>query len=148
MQIADPADGEAQFIELATGKVWPRFTDSIGGKEVLDRALAALGAGGTGPIRARLVIDGVAGEWLPVADVVRLPAIEALSCGRKGACTLAGERLFLIAAVAPAADFAGAKPVPPGYVETKLEVPAPSGDTLYPKLHDAPDAVIRVTAKP
>ena len=43
MQIADPADGEAQFIELATGKVWPRFTDSIGGKEVLDRALAALG---------------------------------------------------------------------------------------------------------
>ncbi|NJR77788.1 hypothetical protein [Sphingomonas corticis] len=109
---------------------------------------AALGAGGTGPIRARLVIDGVAGEWLPVADVVRLPAIEALSCGRKGACTLAGERLFLIAAVAPAADFAGAKPVPPGYVETKLEVPAPSGDTLYLKLHDAPDAVIRVTAKP
>ena len=43
MQIADPANGEAQFIELATGKVWPRFTDSIGGKEVLDRALAALG---------------------------------------------------------------------------------------------------------
>lgn len=43
MEITDPADGEAQFIELATSKVWPRFVDSIGGKEVLDRALAALG---------------------------------------------------------------------------------------------------------
>lgn len=43
MQISDPADGEAQFIELATTKVWPQFVDSIGGKEVLDRALAALG---------------------------------------------------------------------------------------------------------
>ncbi|HRO13802.1 MAG TPA: TRAP transporter substrate-binding protein [Paracoccus sp. (in: a-proteobacteria)] len=43
MEISDPADGEKQFIELATSKVWPRFVDTIGGKEVLDRALAALG---------------------------------------------------------------------------------------------------------
>lgn len=43
MQIADPADGEKPFIELATTKVWPKFVDSIGGKEVLDRALTALG---------------------------------------------------------------------------------------------------------
>lgn len=43
MQIIDPADDEKEFIELATGTVWPKFYDSIGGKENLDAALTALG---------------------------------------------------------------------------------------------------------
>ena len=33
---SDPADGEKEFIELATKAVWPKFYDSIGGKEKLD----------------------------------------------------------------------------------------------------------------
>ena len=43
MVIADPADGEKEFIDLATTTVWPKFYDMIGGKEVLDTVLASLG---------------------------------------------------------------------------------------------------------
>lgn len=43
MEITDPADGEKEFIELATTAVWPKFYDTIGGKEVLNNVLAALG---------------------------------------------------------------------------------------------------------
>lgn len=43
MEITDPADGEKEFIDLATATVWPKFYDSIGGKDVLNNVLAALG---------------------------------------------------------------------------------------------------------
>jgi len=43
MQISDPADGEQEFIDLATSEVWPQFYDSIGGVEKLNEALAAIG---------------------------------------------------------------------------------------------------------
>jgi len=42
MEISDPADGEQEFIDLATAKVWPKFYDTIGGKEVLNGVLTAL----------------------------------------------------------------------------------------------------------
>lgn len=43
MEISDPANGEAEFIKLATEAVWPKFYDSIGGKEKLDRVLKIVG---------------------------------------------------------------------------------------------------------
>ena len=43
MEIDDPADGEKEFIDLATTAVWPKFYDQIGGKEVLDNVLTSLG---------------------------------------------------------------------------------------------------------
>lgn len=43
MEISDPADGERAFMDLATGTVWPKFYDSVGGKEMVDHALTALG---------------------------------------------------------------------------------------------------------
>lgn len=43
MQISDPADGEKEWIEKAKSKVWPKYYRSIGGKQVVDDALAALG---------------------------------------------------------------------------------------------------------
>ena len=43
MQIDDPADGEKEFIDLATKAVWPNFYESIGGKDKLDNILAVLG---------------------------------------------------------------------------------------------------------
>jgi len=42
MEISDPADGEKEFMDLAIGAVWPKFYDSVGGKEKVDLALAAL----------------------------------------------------------------------------------------------------------
>ncbi len=43
MEISDPANDEAEFIELATSQVWPQFFDSIGGVEKLNQALEAIG---------------------------------------------------------------------------------------------------------
>ncbi len=43
MEIVDPADGEKAWIEKATAAVWPKYYDSIGGKEKLDKVLELLG---------------------------------------------------------------------------------------------------------
>ena len=43
MEISDPANGEQEWIAKATGTVWPKFYDSIGGKDKLDAVLKALG---------------------------------------------------------------------------------------------------------
>lgn len=43
MQIDDPANDEKEWIEAATTKVWPKFYDSIGGKEKVNAALKSLG---------------------------------------------------------------------------------------------------------
>lgn len=43
MQIVDPADGEKAWIDKATSAVWPKYYDSIGGKQKLDRVLKLLG---------------------------------------------------------------------------------------------------------
>jgi len=43
MHISDPADGEKEFISKATTEVWPKFYQSIGGKDKLDKVLKSLG---------------------------------------------------------------------------------------------------------
>lgn len=43
MEISDPENDEAEFIELATNAVWPKFYESIGGIEKLNAVLAAIG---------------------------------------------------------------------------------------------------------
>ena len=43
MEISDPANGEKEWIEKATASVWPKYYDSIGGKDKLDRVLKMLG---------------------------------------------------------------------------------------------------------
>lgn len=43
MEISDPDNSEKQFIDLATSKVWPKFVDSVGGKEELNAVLTQLG---------------------------------------------------------------------------------------------------------
>ena len=43
MEITDPENDEAEFIQLATEAVWPQFYDSIGGVEKMNEVLTALG---------------------------------------------------------------------------------------------------------
>ncbi len=43
MEIVDPANGEKEWIEKATQAVWPKFYESIGGKDKLNRVLRLLG---------------------------------------------------------------------------------------------------------
>jgi len=42
LEILDPADGEKEWIDKATKTVWPKFYDSIGGKEKVEAALKAV----------------------------------------------------------------------------------------------------------
>lgn len=43
MEITEPADDEKEWIDKATETVWPKFYDSVGGKEKVDSVLQALG---------------------------------------------------------------------------------------------------------
>lgn len=43
MEIHDPANGEKEWIEKATQAVWPKYYDSIGGKQKLEKVLNVLG---------------------------------------------------------------------------------------------------------
>jgi hypothetical protein len=107
------------------------------------RPREALGAGAVGPLKMRLVQGEAMGDWQPLARVVRLPDLRGVTCA--AACTLHGGGLYLIAAVAADAAFAQPVTVPLGFVATELEVPHPVDGTLFLKLHDAPDDVVRVT---
>ena len=43
MEINEPANGEKEWIEKATTKVWPKYYESIGGKGKLEKILKTLG---------------------------------------------------------------------------------------------------------
>ena len=102
-----------------------------------------LGSSAFGSLRARVVRDGVAGAWLPIGTLVRLPQLKRLACPPDPAarCTLTGDGLFLIASVSAAPDFEHAVSVPEGYPDFKLKVPHPINGTLFVRLHDAPEVV-------
>ncbi|MBH1997631.1 MAG: hypothetical protein I8H96_00695 [Sphingomonadaceae bacterium] len=103
---------------------------------------ATLGPSAFGPLRYRLVQAGVAGNWQPLATLVRLPAIENIACNPAGAaCRMAGRNLFLIEAVSDERGFAKSMIVPNGFTGDAIAVPPPQGKALYMKLRDAPDLV-------
>jgi len=99
---------------------------------------AALGASAYGPLRFRLVQNGVPGAWTPLATLVRLPRLTGLACPQTGDhCTVRGSNLFLIAAIAGA-------PVPDGYTGASIEVPRPAAGALPLRLRDAPQVAASV----
>jgi hypothetical protein len=113
----------------------------------------AFGGSAFGPLRFRPVsAEGVAGDWQPLATLVRVPQLKELKCA-EGAplCTLVGSDLFLLQQVGIDAQLANAVTVPEGFADNSLNVPRPSG-TLYLKLRDDPSvvntAVLPVTAEP
>ena len=106
-----------------------------------------LGSSAFGPLRARVVRGGVAGDWLALGTLVRLPHLKQLTCPADPAapCSLTGEGLYLLASLAPRRDFEGATSVPEGYPGFALNVPHPAGDgALFVRLHDAPELVSRL----
>jgi hypothetical protein len=97
-----------------------------------------------GPLRFRAVdAAGVSGDWMPLANLVRVPQLKEIRCPDKPdqKCKLSGENLFLIDAVASDAEFKNTVPVPAGFVESTLSVPRPNGTLLYLKLRDDPATV-------
>lgn len=104
------------------------------------RAAQALGMSAFGPLRYRVVSGGVAGEWRPLATLVRLPVLRTLQCPPAEAepCTLSGSNLFLLEAVASNPQFADATGVPDGFTGHTLSVPHPAQGPLYLRLRDDP----------
>lgn len=113
-----------------------------------------------GPLRLRLVREEASGEssfartsdWQPLASLVRLPAIDAISCPAGSTaqanaglpCTLTGQDLFLIDTIAGGADQPPAVTVSPGFTGASIAVPQPGPDGLVLRLRDAPDNPVPV----
>ncbi len=106
--------------------------------------LKAFGPSAFGPLRFRPVsYDGTEGDWQPLATLVRIPMLKEVQCPptASGSCTLTGENLYLVDAVASDPSFTHPVSVPFGFAATSLTVPRPDGTLLYIKLRDDPATV-------
>jgi hypothetical protein len=106
--------------------------------------LKTFGTSAYGPLRLRAVTaDGIAGDWLPLATLVRLPSLKDLHCPADIAspCTLTGTNLYLVDSIATNADFTTPTSVPEGFVGTSLSLPRPAKTGFYLRLRDDPTAV-------
>lgn len=103
----------------------------------------ALGPAARGPLRYRLVRGTAAGDWHPLATLVRLPQMSAVTCPAGAArCTLTGTGLFLLTRIAGLAD----TPVPDGFTGTSLAIAPPADGAWQLHLRDAPGAVATLAA--
>jgi hypothetical protein len=117
---------------------------AVGTVEPLER----FGSSAFGPVRVRAVSsDGIAGDWLNLGTLVRLPEFKELRCPRSVTkpCVLSGDDLFLADAFSATADFNNSVDVPPQFTGTQLPVPHPTNGLLYLKLRDDPDTVQMLT---
>ncbi len=152
------AEGETRFrgreaVEIATEDGSSAVTVKMGnGLTMVDsQVLVArldvskeLGASAFGPLRFRLVKDGVHGDWQPLANLVRLPRLGAITCGETPpSCTLAGADLFLIHSVASDAGFSDAVQIPHGYTGTRVSIPRKPSGGLFMRLRDAPQVAVK-----
>ncbi|WP_033923448.1 hypothetical protein [Sphingomonas sp. 37zxx] len=135
-------DGSTARLDFASGAL-QRVSDDVVIAAANPRAL--FGHSLSGPLQFRLLAPDAAGDWQPLAHIVRLPGLAGLACKTgQDECALSGDQLFLIAAISETADFARPVQVPIGFVGASIALPRPTGDTLYLRLHDAPDTAVRV----
>jgi hypothetical protein len=110
--------------------------------------LARFGPSGFGPLQVRVMsAEGVAGDWLPLGTLVRVPGFKELRCPRAVSkpCVLAGANLFLASSIGATPDFANAIDVPPDFTGTQVGVPHPANGALYLRLRDDPATVQTLT---
>jgi hypothetical protein len=107
----------------------------------------AFGPSAFGPLRFRVVADGVAGSWVPLATLVRLPRLVSLECPGTSdvACRLSGSDLFLIDSVSADPQFHNPVQVPDGFPGNTLPVPHPVAGELFVRLRDDPAVVNAAT---
>jgi hypothetical protein len=103
----------------------------------------AFGASAFGPLQFRVVAKGIAGDWQPLGNLVRLPVLRDLTCPATPelACKLSGSNLYLVDSVSNDSGFTHPVQVPDGFLGSALPVPHPSGGPLYVKLRDDPAVV-------
>jgi len=110
--------------------------------------LARFGSSAFGPLEARVTTaNGLAGDWLSLGTLVRLPGFKELHCPRNPAkaCTLTGSNLFLAEAIGSSPELENATEIPADFTGTQLSVPHPANNLLYLKLRDDPATVQTLT---
>ncbi|WP_334266779.1 hypothetical protein [Edaphobacter sp. HDX4] len=103
--------------------------------------LKAFGTSAFGPVRLRPVAaDGTAGDWISLANLVRLPNLQEIHCPTDpaAACTLSGSDLYLVDSLANDPGFTNPIAVPEGYVSNTLTMPRPPKSGFYLRLRDEP----------
>jgi hypothetical protein len=105
--------------------------------------VTALGDSARGPLRFRLVQDAAAGDWQPLATLVRLPRLATLTC-TSATCTLTGSGLFLVRSISAGTDVT----VPDGFTGTSITVPRAASGTLTLHLRDAAGATATLALPP
>ncbi len=103
----------------------------------------AFGTSAFGLLQFRVVANGIAGDWQPLGNLVRLPVLKDLTCPSTAelACKLSGSNLFLVDSVSNDAQFTHPVQVPDGFLGSALPVPHPATGPLYLKLRDAASVV-------
>jgi hypothetical protein len=145
IEVASPDGSFHAVLGLADGSLM--LEDAKTAMGALD-PLARFGSSAFGPLRVRaLSADGVAGDWLMLGTLVRLPVFQELRCPRSATkpCILTGTNLFLASSIAATQDFDNATEVPPEFTGTQLSVPHSANGTLYLKLRDDPETVQTLT---
>lgn len=110
--------------------------------------LSRFGASAFGPVRVRVLsADGVAGDWMPLGTLVRIPGFKELRCPHSTAkpCTLTGNNMFLASSVSATPDFENPVDVAPDFTGTQLAIPHPVNGVLYLKLRDDAETVQTLT---
>ena len=128
---------------LAVGSGGMTLQNSKVAVATLDPA-KAFGSSAFGPLRFRMVSNGVAGDWGPLATLVRLPVLKSLECpapSAEVACKLSGVNLFLLDSVSGDPQFTQPIQVPDGFPGSALPVPRPTEGQLYVKLRDDPSVI-------
>jgi hypothetical protein len=107
----------------------------------------AFGFSAFGPLKFRVVNRGTAGDWQPLATLVRLPVLQALQCpsSAEKTCKLTGSNLFLVDSLSGDPEFKEAVRVPDGFPGRALPVPHPGDRGLYLKLRDDPAVINSAT---
>jgi len=106
----------------------------------------SLGSSAFGPLKFRVVVNGAAGNWQPLATLVRLPVLKDLQCASTPdlACKLSGSSLFLVESVSSDPQFDHPVHIPEGFPGSSLPVPEPTDGRLYIKLRDNASVINQV----
>jgi hypothetical protein len=103
----------------------------------------SFGASAFGLLQFRVVDKGIAGDWQPLGNLVRLPVLKDLTCPSTPdmACKLSGSNLYLVDSISSDPGFAHPVRVPDGFLGSALPVPHPAAGPLYVKLRDDPSVI-------
>lgn len=140
IEVATVDGSAATVLDLSSGSL--TLQDARIAVARLDPA-KAFGPSTFGPLRFRVVSHGVAGDWQPLATLVRLPVLKDLSCsdGTDEPCRLTGMNLFLLDSVSADSRFGAPTSIPDGFTGAVLSVPRPAKGELYVKLRDDPGVI-------